>query len=135
MGELARIAFDVVLSSLAMAELARFLQLAIASSSLFWLLRGLPNLTSLAAIVIPSVGGMVGEGSSPWAVDDFYFFSKFRVGFEPTLPSLKFKFHHSTHWVTRAHPIFCKIGLFPHLVFRLHWAIRTPIRLRLQRMY
>ena len=65
MGELARIAYDVVLSSLAMAELARFLQLAIASSSLFWLLRGLPNLTSLAAIVIPSVGRMVGEGSSP----------------------------------------------------------------------
>ena len=64
----------------------------------------------------------------PWAVDDFNFFSKFRVGFEPTLPSLKSKFHHSTHWATRAHPIFCKIGLFPHLVFRLHWAVRTPDR-------
>ena len=35
MGELARVEFDVVVSSLAMAELARVLQLAIASSSLF----------------------------------------------------------------------------------------------------
>ena len=48
MGELARVAFDVVLSSLAMAELARVLQLAIASSSLFWLLRGLPDTESLS---------------------------------------------------------------------------------------
>ena len=74
MGELARVAFDVVLSSLAMAELVRFLQLAIASSSLFWLLRGLPNLTSLAVIVIPSVGGWLGRAALPGQWMIFIFF-------------------------------------------------------------
>ena len=86
MGELARVAIDVVLSSLAMAELATDLQLAIASSSLFWLLRGLPNLTSLAAIVIPSVGGWLGRAALPWAEDDFYFFASSEWGLNPLFP-------------------------------------------------